>query len=178
MTEPQAEHKETPGRTSLWTRVERFAESTGGILIFIMMWGVVADVVGRYFLRAPVPNVPEFSAMVMPVIAFAGMAALTARNGNVRITALVRYLRPETRRAIYLVFTVMAFMAMAVVVWQSYVNFLQTYANMDLREATVPFVLWPFRLLVAIGGMLLCVRFLLNIWGALHGSAQSAAAEE
>ena len=172
------EHKTNPERMTVWARVENLFESMGGILIFIMMWGVVADVVGRYFLRSPVPNVPEFSAMVMPVIAFAGMGALAARNGNVRITALVRYLPDGTRRAIYLVFTVMAFLAMAVVVWQSYVNFLQTYANMSLREATVPFVLWPFRLLVAIGGLLLCVRFLVNIWGALHGSAQSVLAEE
>ncbi len=178
MTEPQAEHKEPPERTSLWARVENLFESMGGVLIFIMMWGIMADVVGRYFLRSPVPNVPEFSAMVMPVIAFAGMAALTARNGNVRITALVRYLPDRARRVIYLVFTVMAFLAMAIVAWQSYVSFLQNYANMSLREATVPFVLWPFRLLAAIGGMLLCVRFLINIWGALHGSPQSAAVEE
>ncbi len=68
----------------------------GAVLIPVIMIAVSADVIGRYFLDAPIGWVIEFAEYALLAIPFLAMAWLVGyRDGHVRIDLLLQAIPPR-----------------------------------------------------------------------------------
>ena len=59
-----------------------------GLLLFCLMMLTCVDVVGRYFLGAPVSGAFELTEMMLAVLIFAGLPLVTIRNEHVMVDLL------------------------------------------------------------------------------------------
>lgn len=68
-----------------------------GVLIVFLMLGVSADVVLRYFLNSPIPNMQEIAQQALLLITFLSATWLLKVEGHTKIDILMSFLNPRTR---------------------------------------------------------------------------------
>jgi TRAP-type C4-dicarboxylate transport system permease small subunit len=70
----------------------------GAALVFAMMALTFVDVVGRYFLNAPVSGSAEATELMLAVIVFAGLPLAAAAREHIQIDLLEHVLSDRARR--------------------------------------------------------------------------------
>lgn len=137
----------------------------GTAWIFVLMLLVVADVLGRNFLDAPITGVAEFAARSVASIVFLQLAAAICSGRMTRSDFLLRLIGRRSPAALKTieVFNVVVgallFMALAVISWPEFTSGLQAAEYFGVQGVyTVP--TWPFRLLIVVGSVLAAVAYL------------------
>jgi TRAP-type C4-dicarboxylate transport system permease small subunit len=132
-----------------------------------LMLLTVCDVMGRTFFNKPIPGTFELSEYMLSVLILLGAAYTQQVKGHVGVDFLTRRFSPSAQ-AILRVFTTMASLfIIAVLVWQGYVDAMHERAVSD--QLRVP--QWPFKLLVAGGGVLLWMELLVDLISSVRLAA-------
>jgi TRAP-type C4-dicarboxylate transport system permease small subunit len=131
----------------------------GGMFLTIpLMLLTVGDVMGRSFFNKPIPGTFELSEYMLAVIVLLGAAYTQQVKGHVGVDFLTGRFPPRAREALRAVTTCAGLLIIAILVWQGYVEGIHEKAVSD--QLRVP--QWPFKLLVAVGGLLLWLELLLD----------------
>ena len=139
--------------------------AVGTVWIFVLMLLVVADVVGRNFLDAPITGVAEFAARSVASSVFRQLAAAICTGRMTRSDFLLRMIgrrSPGAFKAIE-VFNVVVgallFVALAALAWREFTAALQAAEYFGVQGVyTVP--TWPFRLLIVVGSVFAALAYL------------------
>ena len=139
--------------------------AVGTAWIFLLMLLIVADVIGRNLLDAPITGVAEFAARSVASIVFLQLAAAICTGRMTRSDFLLRMIgrrSPGALRAIE-VFNVVVgaslFVALAVISWPEFTDALQAGEFFGVQGVyTVP--TWPFRLLIVMGSVFAALAYL------------------
>lgn len=136
----------------------------GSVLVLALATLVVLDVLGRELLGAPLPGVPEIVSLSILVIVFLQAPAALAGGRLTRTEGVVRALRARRPRAALVlecVHDVAGAAVFAIVVAGSWPLFVRAFERREfvgaIGELTVP--VWPVRLVVIVGSVLLIVGF-------------------
>ncbi len=139
--------------------------AVGTAWIFVLMLLVVADVVGRNFLDAPITGVAEFAARSVASIVFLQLAAAICAGRMTRSDFLLRLIgrrSPSALKAIEVLNVVVGallFLALAAIAWPEFTSALQAAEYFGVQGVyTVP--TWPFRLLIVVGSVLAALAYL------------------
>ena len=137
----------------------------GTAWIFVLMLLVVADVLGRNFLDAPITGVAEFAARSVASIVFLQLAAAICTGRMTRSDFLLRMLgrrSPGAMKAMEVLNVVVGallFLLLAAIAWPEFTAALQAAEYFGVQGVyTVP--TWPFRLLIVVGSVLAAVAYL------------------
>ena len=155
--------------------------SVGTLWIFLIMCLVVADVIGRDFLDAPITGVAEFSARSVASIVFLQLAAAICSRRMTRSDFLLNIIGrrwPAGVTALEILNAVVGaalFSALAAISWPELRNSLAAAEFYGVQGVySVP--AWPFRGLIVAGSAAAALCYLLTIPGILrrHGAVASA----
>jgi TRAP-type C4-dicarboxylate transport system permease small subunit len=130
----------------------------GMFLAIPLMLLTVGDVMGRSFFNKPIPGTFELSEYMLAVIVLLGAAYTQQVKGHVGVDFLTSRYSPRTQAVLQAVTTLAGLVIIAILVWQGYLEGLHEKAVSD--QLRVP--QWPFKLLVAVGGLLLWLELLLD----------------
>ena len=130
----------------------------GMFLAIPLMLLTVGDVTGRSFFNKPIPGTFELSEYMLAGIVLLGAAYTQQVKGHVRVDFLTGRCFPRTRSVLQAVTTLAGLLIIAIMVWQGYLEGIHEKAVSD--QLRVP--QWPFKLLVAVGGLLLWLELLLD----------------
>jgi TRAP-type C4-dicarboxylate transport system permease small subunit len=140
----------------------------GMILLIPMMLLTSAEVVGRAVWSRPIPGSMELSSYMLAIFILLGIAYTHQVRGHVRVTMLVSRLPRKWGIALDVITTLLSLFIIAVMTWQGWV--------VGIEERTVSDMLrvpqFPFRLLVSLGGLLLFLELLLDLWDNLKKFAR------
>lgn len=154
--------------------------SVGTAWIFLIMCLVVADVIGRDFLDAPITGVAEFSARSVASIVFLQLAAAVCSGRMTRSDFLLNLIAKRSPAAVTVLDVLNAvvgaalFAALAAIAWPELRNSLSTGEFYGVQGVySVP--AWPFRGLIVAGSAAAALCYLLTIPGILrrHGAVAS-----
>lgn len=84
------------GNTLLDRAIDGFA-ILAGILIILLMLGVNAEVVLRYFLNSPIPNMQEMAQQALLLVTFLSATWILKTEGHTKIDILLGFFKPKTR---------------------------------------------------------------------------------
>jgi len=172
-TAPIARH-----RASGWLdRIADVLSAAGSVWIVALMGLIVADVIGRSFLNAPITGVAEIAARSVAAIVFLQIAAAILQGRLTRADFLLRLVAARSRRLEALLEVLFALAAVAVFAAIVYAAWPRTVSAWGTGEFfgvqgvfTIP--LWPFRfILVGGAGLAACAalvvagRHALRLWG-------------
>ena len=155
--------------------------SLGTVWIFVIMCLVVADVIGRDFLDAPITGVAEFSARSVASIVFLQLAAAVCSGRMTRSDFLLNLIAKRSPAAVTALDVLNAavgaalFGALAAIAWPELRNSLAASEFYGVQGVySVP--AWPFRGLIVAGSAAASVCYLLTIPGILrrHGAVTTA----
>jgi TRAP-type C4-dicarboxylate transport system permease small subunit len=159
-------------------RLTRLLAALGTVWIFMLMFLVVADVVGRNFLDKPITGVPEFAGRSVVAIVFLQLAAAITAGKMTRSDFLMRIIgkrSPGTVRTLDVLNALIGcalFVALAVISWPEAVSAWVSNDYFGVQGvATVPS--WPFRGLLVVGSVMAALAYLSTIPALLRGSARA-----
>ncbi len=125
-----------------------------------LMFLTVLDVAGRAFLGKPMPGSFELSEYMLSVLILLGAAYTQQVKGHVGVDFLTKRFSPKLQALCGALTTSACLFIVSIVVWQGYVDAMAETAVSD--QLRIP--QWPFKMLVAVGGLLLWMEFALDLY--------------
>lgn len=130
----------------------------GMFLAIPLMFITTGDVLSRAFFNKPIPGTLELSEYMLSIIILLGAAYTQQVKGHVGVDFLTRRFSEKTRGIIGMITTLASLFIITIMIWQGFIE--------GIHEKTVSDMLrvpqWPFRLLVAIGGLLLWMELVVD----------------
>ncbi len=138
----------------------RFLGSVTCVVVGIMALLVVSNVLGRFLFDKPLLGIVELVEMMMVIIGFFAIAYTATSQGHVRVDLVLSRLSRRAQAVLGSIAFLLSAGIFAIITYQGIVNTI--YYAQHLKEAStvlsVPFA--PFRFLMALGCLLLCLRLL------------------
>jgi TRAP-type C4-dicarboxylate transport system permease small subunit len=134
----------------------------GMATIIPLMLLTFADVLLRGVFNKPIPGTFELSQYILAVFILLGAAYTQQVKGHVGVNFITSRLSPRSRAICEILTTLLSLFIIAVVVWQGWVEGITEKAVSD--QLRIP--QYPFRVLVAVGGFLLWLELLIDLFGA------------
>jgi len=154
----------------IWANVQKgihrlnfYVSVVGMSLLIPLMLLTTGDVIGRGFFRKPIPGTFELSEYILATFILLGAAYTQQVKGHVGVDFVTARLSPHLRTACQIITTLLSLFIIGIVIWQGWIE--------GIRERTVSDMLripqYPFRLLVAIGGFLLWLELLIDLFSLI-----------
>lgn len=144
-------------------RVNRFFVVIAGFVVFYPVFGITADVIGRYCFNKPIPGTAEIvTAMVVFMIYFSLAYSLTQR-GFVRVEMLIRYFPPRIRLFVELFTQLIFLIIFGLIFWQATELAIISTLKQEYVWGLINVPLYPSKWGVSVGFFLVVVRILFDI---------------
>jgi len=133
------------------------------VLLIPMMLLTAGDIIGRAVWARPIPGAVELSSYMLAVFILLGVAYTHQVKGHVRVTMLVSRLPERAGLILDVVTTLLSLFMISILAWQGWVVGIEERTVSDMLR--VPQL--PFRLLVSVAGLLLCLELLIDLADSL-----------
>ncbi len=144
-------------------RLAVFMVLLGSLGMLASMAICVADVIGTDFFDWPVPGALEFTESTMVLIVFGALAYTQEKRGHIRVEILYGLFGPRVRSFMDLMTHVIALVFFALVAWYSFGELSYSWEIRESTMGTIRFPLYPARLLLSAGAVLLVVQLVLDV---------------
>jgi TRAP-type C4-dicarboxylate transport system permease small subunit len=124
----------------------------------------VADVVGTQFLGLPIPGTYEITKVLMVGSLFFGVALAQAERKHVSVTLLVDHAPAPLRLVMEVVADLSIAALFALVAWFGWDSFMRAVRTDEYTQGLVEVRLWPSRLALVVGALLLVAQALWMVW--------------
>lgn len=145
-------------------RIEDAFNIVAAMVIFLLMFFMVAEVVGRKIFNAPIPGAIDWIEVSMATFAFMGAAYCQRLGGHIRMDLVISNFRGRFLWCVEALATSFAMLYIFVVVRRSFMHFLRAY---EIGDSTIDTQLpvWPSKLIVPIALSLLFIRLTIQLFG-------------
>lgn len=150
-----------------------------GIATFAIMGLVVANALLRYGFGAPIAGTLEITESALPFVIFLSLALTQYQGGHIRVVLLTQHLPPGPARAVRVVVLLAGLGLFAWAAWASFGMAAKSFAIGEMERGAVRFPIWPVKMVVCVGLLLLAIQFLLDaLYAALGGSLPDSEPEQ
>ncbi|MFO8164630.1 MAG: TRAP transporter small permease [Desulfatiglandales bacterium] len=144
--------------------VEDWLNICSVFLIMILMFFASGEIIGRYVFNFPIPGHVELVELLMAGIVFLGIAYTEREGGHIRMELfLTRVLKG---RAYHTAEIITSTLSLFVYIFIMYYSFRSTLNAIQVGDSTayLYWPTWPSKMLIPIGSLLLCIRFIIEIF--------------
>ena len=131
--------------------------------IIPLMLLTTGDIIGRKFFSKTIPGTFEISEYILATFILLGAAYTQQVKGHVGVDFLTSRLSPRARIVCEMITTLLSMFIIGIVVWQGWAEGIIERAVSD--QLRIP--QYPFRLLVAVGGFLLWLELLIDLFNSI-----------
>lgn len=138
-----------------------------GVMFFLYMFNIVADVAGRYLFLSPVIGTIEIGENVLAIAVFMTLAAVEMNKENMRVTLFLDHAPHKIRVILDTLALVCGLFLIGLMSWQSFVL---ARRSLQINEVGVnfPIPLYIGKFAFFIGCILLCVQFIYELICLIH----------
>ena len=148
------------GTVKFWVqRINRWVCYIGMLLILPLMLLTSADVIGRAAWARPIPGIVELSSYMLDIFILLGVAYTQQVKGHVRVSMLTSRLPPRAQLLLEIVVTLLSLFIMSLLAWQGWIVGMEETAVSDMLRIPQR----PFKLLVGVSALLLCLELLVDL---------------
>jgi TRAP-type C4-dicarboxylate transport system permease small subunit len=140
------------------------------LLILPLMLLTSADVIGRAAWARPIPGIVELSSYMLDVFILLGLAYTQQVKGHVRVSMLTSRLPQRAQQSLEIVVTLLSLFIMVLLAWQGWVVGMEETAVSDMLRIPQR----PFKLLVGVAAILLCLELVVDLMSAFTAVIRSA----
>ncbi|MCR2764353.1 TRAP transporter small permease [Microbacterium sp. zg.B48] len=160
-----------PGWVRAVDALTRGAAGVAAVATVLMGLHIVADVIGRAVFNHPLPATLEIvSFMWMPTIVYLAVAYAQLKNEHLRVTLSVERLHGRSRRIADVVGFGIGGLVIGMMTAYAWMSAARSVAILEMRPAVIYVPLWPFRVVVVIGLLLLLGQTAATIQRVLRGA--------
>jgi TRAP-type C4-dicarboxylate transport system permease small subunit len=165
-------------------RLVRLTSRLSGVLHLVGVYAgipaliliISADVFMRYVVNRPLRWGNEVSALIQLAVLVGSLNLCTEQRGHVRMDALYVRFGPRLKRITDVVANLCGFVFAAFFTYQSFASAVEMYRfNQGAEMIDIPY--WPFALFMGLCGVILTIRFALEIFGRVPDAAAAPVEE-
>jgi TRAP-type C4-dicarboxylate transport system permease small subunit len=127
-----------------------------GILFFLYMLNIVADVTGRYLFLYPILGTVEIGENILPIAVFMTLAAVEMSKQNIRVTLLQDHLSRRGKAWLDILALLCGLLFVGLMMWQSLVLAKRSLA-INETGINLPIPLYVGKIAFFVGCVLLCI---------------------
>lgn len=135
----------------------------GCVVIGIMALVVIVNVVGRFLFEQPLKGTVELVQAMMIIVAFFAIPYTARKKGHVRVTLIVSRFPKRIQGVVRSIGFFLSAGIFAVITYQAIVNTIYYMRNLHETTSILFIPLAPFRLIMALGCLILCIQLLLDM---------------
>jgi C4-dicarboxylate transporter DctQ subunit len=143
-------------------RIEMACCAVNMVAVFTMMLVVFYGVASRYIFNVAANWVSEVSEFMVVSLSFLALGYVQSKHKHLTITALIDKLGTNTKTMLRVITTLVSLTLFALLTWAS-LSFALKALHGDFVSDAANIPLFPFRLLVPVGGLLMCVRLVVDL---------------
>lgn len=144
-------------------RLAVFMVLLGSLGMLASMVICVADVIGTNFLDWPVPGTLEFTESTMVLIVFGALAFTQEKRSHIRVEIVYALLAPRVQSFMDTVTHLIALAFFCLLAWYSFGELSYSWEIGESTMGTIRFPLYPARLLLSAGAVLLILQLALDV---------------
>jgi TRAP-type C4-dicarboxylate transport system permease small subunit len=148
-------------------RISRFLNRAANVLsavvIFIMVFYITADVLGRDLFSRPIPGTYEISEMLMVLVVFLGLAYTQAMGSHIRTEFVLRLFPPKGRLVIEICTHFIFLITFAFFVWEGTKEAIISWQEKEFIAGLINVPRYPARWAIPIGAFLVCLTLAFDI---------------
>lgn len=149
-----------------YAKVLLWVAMLAGIATFAIMCLIFANALLRKLFNAPIPASLEITQALLVAVIMLPFAYTQWRREHVNTVFFTAHLPRATQRALQCVFQVVGFLLFAAVTYGTFHYALRSYNINEMAwGATVQFPVWPAKMMVCLGTLMISIQFLLD---AIH----------
>lgn len=155
--------KEGSIAAKIWKLLDHVIIGFGGLsaaLIVGIMFLSSADVILRHLVGTPIKGAYELNEIFFLSAVLLGVAYTHRYKGHVNVELIVSHLSKRTAVTLETCMLVLALFIYALIAWMGGREFLNSWTTGEFRWGLIAIPLWPARLMIPVGIMLLCLRFI------------------
>ena len=145
----------------------RVSNAIAAALLFLLMVLGAADVIGRYLLDAPIIGTLERGQIILALMIFLSWGYTQIKKGHVNVELFISKFPPRIGTVTNFITTLFMLVFTILIVWQSAVMAIETH-NSGERIYVIHWPMAPFQFSIAIGGVFLCLAFIMDVIQCLH----------
>jgi len=149
--------------SALLRRLAIFMVLLGSLGMLASMIICVADVIGTNFLDWPVPGTLEFTESTMVLIVFGALAFTQEKRGHIRVELLHGFMSARVKSLADLLTHFLALVFFVLLAWYSWGELSYSWEIGEATMGTIRFPLYPARLLLTAGAVLLILQLALDV---------------
>lgn len=172
-----ADQKKQPRRT-FFDRVTDVLGALGGIAILVLMFLTTIDVVLRKTTGQGVGGTVEISEVVLVAAVFLGLPAAQASGAHVATTVVTSHLSERTRRVVLVAVGLISTLIATVMLYATTLAAATSVENGEYRFGLVHVPVWPARIIIPIGVLLLLIEFVRHLMRVWNGTEDIGEADE
>ncbi|NHF74448.1 TRAP transporter small permease subunit [Paracoccus xiamenensis] len=136
-----------------------------GLAVALMMFHVVADVVGKYFFSAPIPSTAEIVAnYYMIATVFLSLAYIEAKNSAISVELIYEMVGPRFQAFMVKLGQVVTLIFYAGLGWFSWDMAKRAFDVNETVDGIWRVVIWPAKFMLPLGLGIACLVLLIRIF--------------
>lgn len=153
-------------------RFERFYRGYGrflallgafsGLITFAVMWLIVANALMRKSFNQPIQGTYEITESALVLLVFLSLAYTQFQRGHIRVTLLSRHLPMRHQHRLYMAVLAIGCLFFAWCAYASFGDAVQSYKLGEQEWGLLRFPLWPMKISIFAGVLLLSLQYLLD----------------
>jgi TRAP-type C4-dicarboxylate transport system permease small subunit len=148
-----------------------------GILFFLYMLNIVADVTGRYLFLYPILGTVEIGENVLAIAVFMTLAAVEMSKQNIRVTLLQDHLSHRGKAWLDILALVCGLLFVGLMMWQSLVLAKRSLA-INETAINLPIPLYAGKIAFFVGCLLLCIQFAYELVNQIYNKFSGRSPED
>ncbi len=151
-------------------RLEHWAAAIagGGVLIMMLIGGL--DIVSTAALSTPIPGAYEITETMMVASVFLALAMSQRERRQIRVELFTEQLGPRTRRLFDASAELFTFTAFSLIAWFGIQAAWTSVAIGEHGSGLIKVPVWPAKLALALGAVLMCAECLRGFISAVRDS--------
>lgn len=144
-------------------RILNWAAILAGGATFLIMWVIDINAFSRKLFNAPLPAGLELTTSLLPVAIMLPFGWALVMRQHVGSEFLTSRLSSETTRRLHIFWMLAGFVLFAFVTYGTWQYAMRSFRlGEQVWGGSIRFPLWPSKMAVSLGTLLLCVQFLLE----------------
>ncbi len=142
------------------------------VSLFLMVFFVAIDVIGRYLLDKPITGGMEIQELMMVLVVFMAMGIVTRDKAHVFVELLVMRIKGKASIILSSFTFLLSFLFVALLAWQTIKNGLGEIASSSGTFTPILEIpIGPFILVASLGLLLMALEFFIEVVVSIHRAA-------
>jgi len=132
------------------------------IILSALMALVAVNVAMRYAFNAPIIWAEDVVVLLLVTMVFFGFSHCWVQDGHVRMTLLYGRVQGRTKAMLEIVIALVGLFFWGLLFYQSLLDIAEAYKLHEMFDVS-KIVIWPFRVILSVGLLMLNLQFVLSI---------------